>query len=136
MRYLLDTNTCIYSINHRPAAVARQLASRKAGDVAISCVTAFELWYGVRKSGSAARNDATLRNFLSPFVLLPFEPPDAERCGDLRAILETAGKTIGPFDLQIASQALSRGLILVTHNTREFSRIPDLKLEDWVQTGS
>lgn len=134
MRYLLDTSTCVYAINRRPSMVNERLESLQRGDIAISCITVYELWYGVCKSATPERNTQTLRRFLSPFVILPFEQRDAERCGEIRVLLEKRGTPIGPYDLQIAAQASSRTLIVVTHNTREFSRVPGLITEDWVST--
>ena len=132
MRYLLDTNICIYAIKAQPASVIARLRSLKADEVGISVVTAYELWFGVHKSEHVRKNTAALEAFLGSLSVLAFEDSDAQECGKLRAQLERAGTPIGPYDLQIAAQARSRGLILVTNNAAEFRRIPTLTIENWV----
>ncbi len=135
MRYLLDTNICIYAIKEQPAPVIARLRAVPAKDVGISVVTAYELWYGVHKSEHARKNTAALEAFLRSLSVLPFEESDAQECGRLRAQLERAGTPIGPYDLMIAAQARTRGLILVTNNAGEFKRIPGLNVENWAGDG-
>jgi tRNA(fMet)-specific endonuclease VapC len=131
MRFLLDTNICIYAMKSRPESVTRRLAAARSSDLAISSVTVFELWYGVQRSKAIARNSEALREFLAPLRQLEFDADDAAACGKIRAGLDTKGTPIGPYDLQIAAQALRRKLTLVTHDTAEFKRISGLKVADW-----
>jgi tRNA(fMet)-specific endonuclease VapC len=102
------------------------------GEILISSVTVAELEYGASKSRQREQNRVALYNFLSPFETIPFNTHDAEIYGIIRAELEHRGELIGPYDIQIASQALTRDLILVTNNTTEFNRIKKLKLENWI----
>lgn len=94
-------------------------------------VVVYELRYGAERSSDPPRGHAKLDLFLSPFISLPFDDQCARKCSEIRAELERTGRVIGPHDLQIAAIALQHGLTLVTHNTREFSRVAGLKLEDW-----
>ena len=130
MQYLLDTNICIYVINRRPSVVLAQFLAHEDEGIAISSISAAELHFGVRKSGSA-RNLRALENFLAPLMVLDFDLDAARVCGDLRAALERKGVPIGPYDTQIAAHALATGLTLVTNNEREFKRVPGLSLENW-----
>ena len=98
----------------------------------MSTVTVLELEYGAEKSNWGDRTRQKMALFLAPFTILPFETNDALSAARIRAYLERHGIIIGAYDIQIAAQGLSRGLTVVTHNTGEFSRIPELKLEDWV----
>ena len=131
VRFLLDTNICIYIINRRPAKVFQHFSGRQIGEVAISSITGAELSFGVAKSGSP-RNQAALDKFLAPLDILPFDEA-AMRCyGPLRSQLERQGRPIGALDLLIAAQALALGCILVANNQREFKRVPGLRMENWV----
>ena len=129
--YLLDTNVCIYIINKCPEKVTEKIINLNPFDVKISSVTVAELEYGVSKSNRRDKNRAALYNFLSPFEIIPFDGRDAEIYGIIRAELESQGKLIGPYDMQLAAQALARDIIFVTNNTAEFIRIKKLKLENW-----
>jgi tRNA(fMet)-specific endonuclease VapC len=129
---LLDTNTCIYIINNRPPEVLERFRSYKAGEVGISSIAASELAYGVSKSGSI-KNRKALDMFLAPLQVLPFDVQCLWFYADLRASLEKKGLTIGPMDTLIAAQALSIDGTLVTNNLKEFSRVPKLKLENWLE---
>ena len=133
MRYMLDTDICIYAINERPAAVLQALRAHEAAGLGISAVTAAELFYGVTRTGSE-RNLRALRKFLSPLDIAAFDPAAAEVCGSLRAWLASQGTPIGPYDTQIAAHAHALGVTLVTNNTREFSRVPGLRVENWAAT--
>ena len=135
MIYLLDTNTCIGYLNRRNPSIYQHLLAVSADDVCICDVVKFELYYGAYKSSRTAENLENLSNFFGDLVSLPFDGQAAEICGQLRATLQAAGTPIGAYDLQIAAIALARNLILVTHNTREFQRIPQLQLEDWESDG-
>ena len=130
MRYLLDTNICIYVINARPPAVQERFLAHEADGVGISAITASELYWGVHKSGSA-RNLAALEKFLSPLTVLDYGLAAAQRYGELRAHLDRQGTPIGPLDQQIAAHALALDVTLVTNNLREFERVPGLRLANW-----
>jgi tRNA(fMet)-specific endonuclease VapC len=130
--YLLDTNICIYIINNSPKQVVNHIKKLKVHQVKLSSISLAELEYGVSKSSSREKNRKALINFASAFDIVNFNDNDAEVYGLIRAELEKRGQVIGPYDMQIAAQAITRNLILVTNNTEEFARIPDLKLENWV----
>jgi tRNA(fMet)-specific endonuclease VapC len=131
--YLLDTNVCIEIIKGRSAIRARfQLAATEGVTLFVSSVSTFELWYGVEKSDRQQVNRRLVESFLAgPLQVLSFDEEDAERAGEVRSVLELQGKMIGPFDTLIAGQALRHKLTLVTANTREFSRVKGLELENW-----
>ncbi|MCM2257124.1 MAG: type II toxin-antitoxin system VapC family toxin [Vicinamibacteria bacterium] len=132
MRYMLDTNICIYLINARPPKVLGRFRRHPVGDIGVSSVTVAELAYGVAKSGSA-RNRAALEGFLLPLEIADFDDRAAWAFGLIRSALERAGKPIGPYDLQIAAHAVALGCTLVTNNVREFQRVPDLEIENWAR---
>lgn len=127
---MLDTNICIYIINARPEKVLARFRQQRLGDIAISSVTAAELAFGVAKSGSV-RNRQALEMFLSALEILPFDESAIWHYGELRADLERLGQPIGALDTMIAAHALAIDTILVTNNTREFERVPGLRLENW-----
>jgi len=133
--YLLDTNVCIRYLNGRAPGVLERLRKQEPGDIAVCSVVKAELFYGAQRSQNPKRSLAVQRQFLQPYRSLPFDDAAAEIAGLLRARLAALGTPIGPYDVQIASIALANGCTLVTHNTREFSRIPDLLLEDWESEG-
>ena len=128
--YMLDTNICIYIINARPPAVLERFRRERLGSISISSVTAAELAFGVAKSGSA-RNREALEMFLAPLEVLPFDASAIWHYGDLRAALERRGEPIGALDTMIAAHAMASNTILVTNNTREFTRVAGLRLENW-----
>lgn len=131
MSYLLDTNACIQYLNGTSAALRSKLESCQPDDIFLCAVVRAELFYGAIKSANASKNLTKLRHFLGRFISLPFDDQSAEFYGDIRSQLEKAGTIIGPYDLMIGAIALANGVTLVSHNTREFSRIKDLRLEDW-----
>lgn len=131
MRYLLDTNTCVYAIKLRPSVIDR-LRSLSPDDLGVSAVTLAELRFGARKSSRPARTRASVDAFLRPFEVLVFDRDSAEAYAEIRLDLERAGRPIGERDLLIASIARSRSLTVVTHNLGEFKRVPGLRVEDWV----
>ncbi|WP_439240052.1 type II toxin-antitoxin system tRNA(fMet)-specific endonuclease VapC [Lonepinella sp. BR2474] len=131
MKYLLDTNICIYIINHKPPQVFERFAQYELGDLAISSITAAELAFGVEKSGSL-RNKEALNKFLVPLDILPFNTNAIWHYAKLRNDLQQQGIIIGSLDMLIAAQALSLNVPLVTNNTKEFCRIPNLLLDNWV----
>jgi len=130
--FLLDTNICIYIINNNPKSVVERIKQFKPSQIKLSAISIGELEYGVSKSRNRERNRNALVDFVSGFDILPFDDNDAEVFGLIRAELEKKGKVIGSYDMQIAAQAISNDLILVTNNTAEFERILELKLENWV----
>jgi tRNA(fMet)-specific endonuclease VapC len=130
--YLLDSNICIYIINNRPKQVVEHIKKLKIHQVKLSAISLAELEYGVSKSRARDKNRQALIDFATPFDIIEFNDTDAEVFGIIRADLEKRGLVIGPYDMQIAAQAITRDLVLVTNNTAEFSRIPNLKLENWV----
>jgi tRNA(fMet)-specific endonuclease VapC len=130
--YLIDTNICIYSIKNNPKVVVQKIKSIEPYQIKISSITVAELEFGAAKSKYFEKNKNTLIKFLSAFDIIPFTDSDAEVYGLIRATLEKSGRIIGPYDLQIAAQAISRNLILVSNNTKEFIRVPNLKLENWI----
>ena len=129
---LLDTNTCLYIINNRPPKVLDRFNAYKAGEIGISSIAASELAYGVAKSGSI-KNRKALDMFLAPLQILPFDSQCLWFYADLRALLVKKGLSIGPMDSLIAAHALSINGTLVTNNLKEFSRVPQLKLENWFE---
>lgn len=110
--------------------MARSHATQASAVMRYSMVV-FALRHGAKASADPAREHAALDRFLAPFASLPFDDGYARRCAEIRRTLERSGSIIGPHDLQIAAIALYHGLTLVTHNTREFSRLPELPLDDW-----
>jgi len=131
MKYLLDTDTCIYIMNRRPAGAIQRCKQCEPGEIGISSITLSELRYGVSKGAHRTKNEIRLDNFLFPFEILSY-PDDAARAyGDIRFQLEQQGKPIGPLDTLIAAHAMSQDLILITNNVKEFKRIKKLKVENW-----
>jgi tRNA(fMet)-specific endonuclease VapC len=130
MVYLLDTNAAIALLKEHPRI---QHHVRRVGCSALRLCAPVEaeLWYGVDKSARQEQNRARLLTLLEWLPSLPFAGPATRQFGNIRAHLARQGKPIGPYDLQIAAIARVHNLILVTHNTREFSRVPGLTLEDW-----
>ncbi len=131
MKYLLDTNICIYTIRQKPAPVLEQFQKHDPGEIGISSITAAELWYGVGKSKQKEQNEKALSQFLLPLEIVPFDSQAAEAYGVIRALLENQGKPIDPLNTLIAAQAVSMGTILVTNNEREFKQVPRLQIENW-----
>jgi tRNA(fMet)-specific endonuclease VapC len=130
--YLPDTNVCIKYINQKDSPILRKLRSIPRQDVVLCDIVKFELYYGAYKSTRQEKNLAILHEFFSEFVqCLPFDEQAIIKAAQIRAQLAAKGTPIGPYDLQIAAIALVNDLILVTHNTREFSRIEELVIEDW-----
>ncbi len=133
MKYLLDTNICIYIINEKPEKVLRKFEQYPVHEFAISSITHAELQYGVVKSKHKNRNQEALDEFLIPLTILPFHGKRlVESYGKIRTFLESKGKTIGPLDTLIAAHALSLDLTIISNNINEYSRIPNLKCENWV----
>ena len=129
MRYLLDANAVIAMLRNSTSRLAQHARQERVGDVAISAIVTHELFYGASKSRRAARNIALVDALQFPIV--EFDREDARQAGEVRAFLAARGMTIGPYDVLIAGQAVARKMILVTHNTDEFRRVPELQIEDW-----
>lgn len=132
MRYMLDTNICIYAIKNRPVSVLAALRAKQSGGIGISSISVAELYFGAEKSG-LPRNLLALQHFLEPLEIADFDLAAAQAYGKLRHTLEGTGIPIGPLDTQIAAHALVLGVCLVTNNTREFERVPGLQLENWAE---
>ncbi|KYC38149.1 twitching motility protein PilT [Scytonema hofmannii PCC 7110] len=131
MIYLLDTNTCILYLTRRNSIIVDKLTSAPRQDVVLCDVVKAELYYGAYRGTRLESNLVLYQEFFREFISLPFDGKAAAVYGRIRAQLESLGTPIGPNDLQIAAIAIANNLILVTHNTREFSRVPDLRFEDW-----
>jgi tRNA(fMet)-specific endonuclease VapC len=135
MKLMLDTNTCIALIKRKPAHALQQFSKYQIGDIGISAVTLAELRYGVSQSQHQAKNNAALEEFILPLEVASFDEEATVSYGVLRAALEKKGTPIGPLDTMIAAHALSLGVTLITNNTREFNRVPKLKVLDWIKLG-
>jgi tRNA(fMet)-specific endonuclease VapC len=131
VKYLLDTNACISYLNNPESEIRMRLQLLKPSVVVLCSVVEAELYYGVMKSSKPVENLAKLELFLKQFFSFQFNSEAAKVFGCIRATLARAGTPIGPYDLQIAATAVVNDLTLVSHNVREFSRVPDLSLEDW-----
>ena len=130
MIYLPDTNTCISLLRQKQPRLITRWQSTKLADIVLCSIVVYELRHGAESSSDPRREHAKLDEFLAPLSSLPFDDACAVKCAEIRA-LERKGELIGPHDLQIAAVALRHELTLVTHNTREFSRLSTLRLEDW-----
>ena len=131
MKYMLDTNICIYAIKHKPEIVIKRFLAHNPDEMCSSGITYGELMHGVEKSQSTEKNRIALALFLSPITILEFGAEAAEEYGRIRADLEKKGTPIGSMDLLIAAHAKAEQLIIVTNNTREFKRVEGLPVEDW-----
>ncbi len=131
MKYMLDTNICIYAIRQKPEKVLKKMMDTDPEDVCISSVTYAELSYGVEKSVAVERNRVALSLLLSNIEIKSFDVNAADEYGKICADLEKKGNPIGSLDLMIAGHARSLGLTIVTNNEREFSRVEGLKVANW-----
>jgi tRNA(fMet)-specific endonuclease VapC len=131
--YLLDTNACVLYLRQRDPGLIQRIKMHRPDEIRLCSVVVAELYFGAFRSPSQyqAANLSLLAHFLPLFVSVPFTDTAAEIFGRIRADLTAHGLTLGPYDLQIAAIALAENLILVTHNTREFSRVSGLQIEDW-----
>jgi tRNA(fMet)-specific endonuclease VapC len=131
---LLDTDTCIFAMKRTSPfhqSVRARMGATPPSTIFISVITEGELRTGAAKSASPVKALRNLERFLAPLTILPFDSDDASEYASIRARLEGSGKPIGPLDTLIAAQARARGLVLVTHNQREFGRVPKLQTENW-----
>lgn len=133
MKYMLDTNICIYIIKKKPVNVLDRFKESPVGSIGISAITLAELQYGIMKSANPEKNQDALDRFLTPLEILDFDYLSTIEYGVIRAGLERKGTPIGPLDTLIAAHAKSTDVILVTNNEREFERIPRLKIENWTK---
>ena len=133
MRYLLDTNICIYLIKERPADVLYRFRQHTPRDVATSIITLFELEYGAQKSDYQQRSQDAIVKFLKPLNIINLDFSSVAESAAIRAQLEKKGTPIGSYDLLIAGIAHSRGMTLVTNNIKEFERVEGLLLENWIE---
>lgn len=129
--YLLDTNICIYALKGKFPNIAQKLLEIPPEKIKISTITVMELEYGAAKSKWGEQSREAMRAFIAAFEIIPFTDKDAFVCGSLRAKLAAAGTPIGAYDIMIAAQGLSHNLTVISHNVKEFSRVPNLTLEDW-----
>ena len=135
MIWLLDTNACIRLLNRRSSELAENFSRRSARQIRLCPIVKFELLYGAHKSQRPLENQKKLERFFAPLKSLPFDDRCAERAGLLRVSLEKAGRSIGGMDLLIAATALAYEVVLVTANVDEFSRVPELRWENWEAQG-
>ncbi len=132
MKYMLDTNICIGIIRQKPTRLLEKVVQFVPGEIGVSTITVSELAYGAQKNNFPAKNLAALEQFLLPLEIADYDHAAAIAYGKIRANLERAGQPIGAMDMLIGAHALSLNVVLVTNNTREFQRISNLKLEDWI----
>jgi tRNA(fMet)-specific endonuclease VapC len=131
IKYMLDTNICIFTIKNKPQVV-REAFNRHHGQLCVSAVTLMELIYGAEKSAAPEKNLMVIEGFVARLEVLSFDNEAAAHTGMIRSELAKNGTPIGPYDQMIAGHARSRGFIVVTNNTKEFERVPGLRIEDWV----
>jgi len=131
MVYLLDTDTCIFCMRHRPPEVKTRLEEVGMDAVCVSVITSYELRYGAEKHPHPIKARENLRAFLAPFRIIQLTDAVAEQAAKIRANLEKRGEMIGPYDILIAAHAKALGLTAVTNNEREFRRVEGLKVENW-----
>jgi tRNA(fMet)-specific endonuclease VapC len=131
LRFLLDTNICIYVIKRRPESLLDRF-NRNAGHLGMSAITLAELMHGAEKSSDPPRSLTVVENFCSRLEVLAYGTKAAQHYGQIRAVLERRGTPIGVNDLHIAAHARSEGLTLVSNNLREFERVEGLLVENWV----
>ena len=131
LKYLLDTNACIRYISGRSVPLRNKIIATPTNEISVCSIVKAEMFYGSMKSQNPQKSLKEQKEFLDQFQSLPFDDEAALIFGELRADLAKKGTPIGAYDLQIAAIALANNLTLITHNTREFSRIGNLKIEDW-----
>ncbi len=132
MKYMLDTNACIAIIKQRPEGITQKLIEVPIGELGISSIVLAELYYGIQLSQKREHNEAALGSFLKYVVVLAWPQQAAREYGVIRAHLERKGTPIGANDLLIAAHALAQKAVLITDNVREFQRVPDLRIENWI----
>lgn len=130
MRYVLDSNVMIELLNAPGGPLATRVRQQRPADIGLSSIVAFELYYGAHNSQRRVENLARLDHLR--LEVLPFDLEDARHAGEIRMVLKAAGTPIGAYDVLIAGQARARGLTLISHNLREFQRVPYLLVESWM----
>ena len=133
MIFMLDTNICIYIIKRKPIRVLDRFKKAEISEITISSITLSELLFGVSKSSKPEQNLMALTQFVAPLDILPYGDEAAQYYGELRAHLEKQGTPIGSLDMLIAAHALSISGTLITNNEKEFNRVPNLNIENWVR---
>ena len=133
MNYLLDTNICIYLMKGGYPKIEKRLTMCRSDEVVLSSIVASELMYGAENSQNREKNLRQLSAFLSGFTILPYGAGSLEPYGKIRAHLRRKGQPIGAADTFIAAQAVAHNLILVTNNEKEFNRVPNLRIENWLR---
>jgi tRNA(fMet)-specific endonuclease VapC len=131
LKFLLDTNICIFVIKQKPIGVLQRFSQYSSDELGISTITLAELRFGADKSSNPSRNHSALDLFLSPLAIVDFDSECSEYYGKVRAELERSGRPIGPLDTMIAAHALRLRVPVVTNNTKEFARVSGLVIEDW-----
>ena len=131
--YLLDTNICIFLIRNKSLLLREKIKIFSPSLLHLSAITVAELEYGAAKSQNPVKEHQAVLDFVSPFKIIDFNPKDAENFGLIRSYLENKGTPIGPYDMEIAAQAMTNNLIVVTNNVGEFERVPWIKVEDWTK---
>ena len=131
--YLLDTNICIYIIKKKPVKVFKKFKQLEIGTLKISSITVAELYFGAYNSQNIEKNIEIVKNFLLPFEVMDFDKKASIEYARIKADLRKKGQVIGELDMQIAVIALSNNLILVTNNEKEFVRVSNLKIENWIK---
>lgn len=131
--YLLDSNICIFLIRNKTLLLRERIKMYSPSLLHLSVITVAELEYGAAKSKTPVKEHQAVLDFVSPFKIINFNPNDAENFGLIRSYLEKKGTPIGPYDMEIAAQAMTNDLIVVTNNVGEFERVPWIKVEDWTK---
>lgn len=131
--YLLDSNICIFLIRNKTLLLRERIKMYSPSLLHLSVITVAELEYGAAKSKTPVKEHQAVLDFVSPFKIINFNPNDAENFGLIRSYLEKKGTPIGPYDMEIAAQAMTNNLIVVTNNVGEFERVPWIKVEDWTK---
>jgi len=133
VKFLLDTNICVFLIRNQGEAIRERIRGHQVGDIAVSAITESELRFGADKSSDPRKNHAILERFFLTLPVLAFDSGCAREYGRIRSSLEKKGMPIGSLDMLIAAHALRAGLTIVTNNAREFKRVPGLRVEDWTK---
>lgn len=133
IKYMLDTNICIYIIKQKPQNVIERFRETKVSEIGVSSITLSELEYGVMKSTNREQNKLALTQFIAPIEIMSYDDAAAQHYGKIRADLERQGTPIGSLDMLIAANALSLNSVLITNNESEFKRVLNLKIENWTK---
>jgi tRNA(fMet)-specific endonuclease VapC len=131
MKYILDTNTCIYFLNKSSENIISRMKLLSPTDIKLSSITVAELLFGAEKSSAKKKNKEIVRRFTNNFEQIPFDNPCCQHYAEIRNSLEKKGASIGPMDLLIASISLTHNMVLVTNNVKEFKRVKGLMIENW-----